>query len=111
MAKNKLVTEFVCSECGATSPRWLGRCPACGTFNTMVEEAVKTAPGSQSAAKTTTVKKAKPLSDITYEIYDRTSSGISEFDTAYTDCGASFADKKRIVRFRRRELFAGQNES
>lgn len=81
MAKNKLVTEFVCSECGATSPRWLGRCPVCGTFNTMVEEAVKPAPSSQSAAKTSTVKKAKPLSDITYEIYDRTSSGISEFDT------------------------------
>ncbi len=81
MAKNKLVTEFVCSECGVTSPRWLGRCPVCGTFNTMVEEAVKPAPGSQSAAKTSTVKKAKPLSDITYETYDRTSSGISEFDT------------------------------
>ncbi|MDE6613678.1 MAG: hypothetical protein K2K28_03910 [Clostridia bacterium] len=38
MAKtNKTATEFVCSECGAASPRWLGRCPSCGKFNTMVE--------------------------------------------------------------------------
>ncbi len=80
MAKNtKTTTEFVCSECGATSARWLGRCPSCGKFNTMVEEIVK-------AAEPTTTKrqnagaKACPLSQITYEKYNRTPSGISEFD-------------------------------
>lgn len=69
----------MCSDCGASSPRWLGRCPACGKFNTMVEEIVKPA-----EPKTQTVKakggRAKPLSQITYERYERTSSGISEFD-------------------------------
>ena len=39
MPKNS--TIFVCAECGATSPRWLGRCPSCGKFNTMAEEVVK----------------------------------------------------------------------
>jgi len=36
-------TKFVCQNCGAYSPKWLGRCPTCDEFNTMVEEAVTTA--------------------------------------------------------------------
>ena len=38
MAKSK--TVFVCSECGAESPKWLGRCPQCGEWNTYQEEQV-----------------------------------------------------------------------
>ncbi len=78
----KISTVFVCADCGATSPRWLGRCPSCGKYNTMAEEAVK--PATPSAATKKAVyggAKARPLSQITYERYDRTSSGISEFDT------------------------------
>lgn len=36
MAKN--VTTYVCSECGAASPKWIGRCPNCGGWNTYIEE-------------------------------------------------------------------------
>lgn len=36
----KLKTRFVCQSCGHDSPKWLGRCPACGEWNTMVEEPV-----------------------------------------------------------------------
>lgn len=72
-------TRFVCAECGAATPRWLGRCPSCGKFNTMVEELVKPAEVSKGQ-KTPGVNRAKPLSEITYERYTRTSSGISEFD-------------------------------
>ena len=79
----KQTTVFVCSECGATSPRWLGRCPSCGKFNTMAEEIV--APPAPAAAKA--VKKsayassrAKPLSQVEFQTYERTPSGISEFD-------------------------------
>lgn len=42
----KLKTKFVCAECGTESPKWLGKCPGCGAWNSMVEEkeqAVKTA--------------------------------------------------------------------
>ena len=39
MAKAKMV--FVCRECGADSPKWLGRCPNCGAWNTMVEERIQ----------------------------------------------------------------------
>jgi len=34
----KVVVQFSCSECGATTGRWLGRCPGCGAFGTLVEE-------------------------------------------------------------------------
>ena len=76
----KAVTQYVCSECGAASPRWLGKCPACEKFNTMVEELIKPAEAPKSGAKRQTVSRAKPLSEITYERYNRTQSGISEFD-------------------------------
>lgn len=75
----KATTEFVCTDCGASSPRWLGKCPSCGKFNTMAEEIIKpAAPAKQ--VKTTHIRQAKPLSEITYERYNRTPSGISEFD-------------------------------
>ena len=35
MAKEK--SQFVCSDCGGTSPKWLGKCPACGAWNSLVE--------------------------------------------------------------------------
>ena len=76
----KLPPEFVCSECGASSPRWLGRCPACGKFNTMVEEAVAPAQTQKTVKKSPAGGRAKPLSEITYEKFNRTSSGVSEFD-------------------------------
>ncbi len=34
----KTKTMYVCSECGAQSPRWLGKCPSCGEWNTLIEE-------------------------------------------------------------------------
>lgn len=75
-------TVFVCGECGATSPRWLGRCPSCGQFNTMAEEAVKPASPSDGGKKSfRSSPSAKPLFQISYERHDRTSSGITEFDT------------------------------
>ncbi len=75
----KLNTRFVCAECGAVSPRWLGKCPSCGTFNSMIEETV--APTEKkSASEKPVVSRARPLFEITYEKFDRTPSGISEFD-------------------------------
>lgn len=32
---------WFCSSCGAESPKWAGRCPSCGEWNTMVEEKVR----------------------------------------------------------------------
>ena len=46
MAKTR--TAYVCSQCGNDSPKWLGKCPACGEWNTYVEEIIKKETASQS---------------------------------------------------------------
>ena len=46
MAKSK--TVYVCSECGYETPRWLGRCPDCGSWNTLTEQLA--APAAPEAA-------------------------------------------------------------
>lgn len=46
MAKKTVKTAWFCTECGAESSKWEGRCPACGAWNTMVEERVATATAS-----------------------------------------------------------------
>jgi len=36
----KLKTKYVCQECGSEQPRWMGKCPECSAWNSLVEEAV-----------------------------------------------------------------------
>lgn len=48
MAKNKYKSVWNCSNCGADFPKWSGRCPECGQWNTMVESRVSTAVRSAS---------------------------------------------------------------
>lgn len=48
MAKIKQKTAWFCTSCGADSPKWSGRCPACGQWNTLVEEKIS-APATSSA--------------------------------------------------------------
>lgn len=75
------MTQFVCNECGYTSPKWLGRCPDCGKFNTLIEEAVTPAPtGKQRSAFRTGSARPIPLSQVAFEKYERVSSGNSELD-------------------------------
>ena len=40
MAGKKRKTVFVCQDCGAESAKWMGKCPGCGAWNTLVEEIV-----------------------------------------------------------------------
>lgn len=77
----KATTQFVCSECGYASPKWLGRCPDCGKFNTMAEEAIAPATTAKNkSAFRAGAARPVPLSQITYEKYERVSSGIPELD-------------------------------
>ena len=48
MAKAKSV--FFCTECGNETPKWAGRCPSCGSWNTMNEDVVAEAPKAGTAA-------------------------------------------------------------
>ncbi|EJW18327.1 DNA repair protein RadA [Paenibacillus alvei DSM 29] len=62
----KVKTKFYCSECGYESPKWMGKCPGCSEWNTMVEEretVVKTAGVHSSLIQT----KEKPQSIIHIE--------------------------------------------
>lgn len=66
---------FVCTECGATSNKWLGKCPACGEWNTLTEEAVQSK--KPLAAKTAV---AQALNGVEIQEETRFSSGIAELD-------------------------------
>ena len=90
MKEPKLKTVYVCSNCGETSPRWMGRCPSCGSWNTMNEDVVAEAPkaglsSSKAAAPArqegVTSLTARRLADIsTTEEKSRILTGISELD-------------------------------
>lgn len=68
MAKVKYKSAWFCRECGAESSKWQGRCPACGQWNTLVEEKVATSP-SRSASPVASRGKsvAQPLNAISTE--------------------------------------------
>ena len=76
-------SQFVCATCGYTTPKWLGKCPDCGNFNTMQEEIVRVVENTPTARAGVSQMKTRalPLSKIGYEKYERVKSGIGEFDT------------------------------
>jgi len=85
MAKDK--TIFTCSDCGGTTPRWLGKCPACGAWNTLIESTLDAGGNAknrytsqfQALAKTSALTK---LGDIEATDVDRSPTGIEELDRA-----------------------------
>ena len=83
MPKEKFKTVYVCTSCGEASPRWMGRCPSCGEWNTMVEDIVKETKGKGVSAPATgnAAIIASRLKDIsTTEEHSRIITGISELD-------------------------------
>jgi len=76
MAKSKVV--FTCQECGYESPKWLGKCPDCGAWNSMVEEQ-KTV-GFQRSVTITTGNAPKSIVNIKSGEYERYDTGISELN-------------------------------
>ncbi|HKT80422.1 MAG TPA: DNA repair protein RadA [Vicinamibacterales bacterium] len=82
MAKRPL-TAFVCQECGAQSPKWLGRCSDCGAWNSLVEERsteAATAGNAHRYALAGASGSAQLYADVNIEHHPRLSSGIGEFD-------------------------------
>ncbi|MDD2798575.1 MAG: DNA repair protein RadA [Bacteroidales bacterium] len=71
MAKTKSL--YVCTECGADSPKWVGKCPACGSWNTYVEEVVSKSPTvARSYTGAETIKpKPQRLNEITMSNEER----------------------------------------
>ena len=78
MAKSK--TVFVCSECGNESSKWLGKCPACNSWNTFYEQ--KVVETKIGAHKDLAKSENKPQKLNSYEAKEtlRTSTGFGELD-------------------------------
>lgn len=69
--------RYICQSCGHASPKWLGRCPECGEWNSLVEEvAVRARPADRAA------EAAEPVSvaEVTLATETRATTGVAEFD-------------------------------
>jgi len=74
-------TVFSCQACGYQTPKWLGKCPDCGQWQTFVEEIQSTRP-SQGAMRISSASETKPvpINAVEFESEDRLLTGIKEFD-------------------------------
>jgi DNA repair protein RadA/Sms len=72
----KVTVQFTCADCGTTSGRWLGKCPGCGAFGTLVEELH----GSASDIAVALPSKPIPIGDVSVDEAERIPTGVSELD-------------------------------
>jgi DNA repair protein RadA/Sms len=72
----KVTVQFTCAECGTTSGRWLGKCPGCGAFGSLVEELH----GSTTERAAAVALKPVPIGSVAAEESTRISSGVPELD-------------------------------
>ena len=78
----KPTTRYVCQQCGHESLKWLGRCPACGQWNSLVEEVRAAESAAQRLRQTTAAPTSTPipLPQVEFAESERFCTGISEFD-------------------------------
>ena len=79
-------TIYICSECEMKSPKWLGKCPTCGAWNSFVEDVIETAPAAaapankRAALRAVTETEALPYDALDMPSYMRFPTGMSELD-------------------------------
>jgi DNA repair protein RadA/Sms len=79
MAKEK--TVYICTDCGGSSPRWLGKCPHCGAWNTLIESVAESAaPARNRFASLAKTAEVAVLADIEATDVARTPTGLDELD-------------------------------
>lgn len=78
----KVKTRFVCQQCGYSSAKWLGRCPQCQEWDSLVEEIETSGTNNITTGYISTGIVAKPrrLNDVEVGTVERMATGISEFD-------------------------------
>jgi DNA repair protein RadA/Sms len=81
----KVKTQHRCAECGRTEPKWLGQCPDCAAWGTMVEETVRSrvavgSPGAAGQRHATAGGVARPIREVPFDAHTRAVTGISELD-------------------------------
>ncbi len=77
--KQKLKKAFQCQSCGYISPKWIGKCPDCGAWNSFAEETIVEDKQSKSLIGEDLVQPV-PISSIEITLSDRVSTGIGELD-------------------------------
>lgn len=70
-------TTYACTECGTSTPRWVGRCPGCGAWNTLVEEVVERAGPPRASGP---VAPAVPITDVAPQVGAHRPTGVGELD-------------------------------
>lgn len=80
MAKSK--TQYICSDCGYQSPKWMGKCPGCNKWNTLIETIVndEPSPHKPSAARSAPATLPKSIKQVEIDNYTRYTTGIGELD-------------------------------
>ncbi len=74
---SKQTIRFACQNCGYISPRWTGKCPECGEWNSFVEELISEAPKKKESRNRIEIV---PLSEVEISEGNRLTTGIEEFD-------------------------------
>ena len=90
-------TIFVCRECAHTSPKWLGKCPECGSWNSFDEERVveKTQNSAINRGRTSnSVNRSEKLSELSIPQYMRSSTGLGELDRVL---GGGLVDSSAVL--------------
>lgn len=79
MAKNR--TKFVCSNCGAETVRWMGRCPQCGSWNTLEETVEEVLPKQlRTTHEVVSSKRPQKLSEVNLENHERMQLAMPDVD-------------------------------
>lgn len=83
MAKTKTHTRYVCQQCGRVAASYMGKCPQCGAFDSMVEEVIHDEPvakkGAVNVRGLTGRSEPRPISEVSGEAEDRVHLPIGEF--------------------------------
>ncbi len=73
-------TVFFCTECGNETPKWAGKCPACGAWNTVVEQRAPKKEGKKGSLRTLSAPKARPVTELESAEEIRFFTGMGELD-------------------------------
>ena len=78
----KQKSVYICNECGYRSPKWLGKCPGCNNWNTLIEtlDTPQKSASSASPAVKSTLNRPQQISEVTHNNDTRFSTGLRELD-------------------------------
>lgn len=74
----KVKKAFFCKECGYEAPKWLGKCPSCGAWNTFAEEVIARESVPAMVGGSTTKSRPQPIREVSESVHQRIDTGNSE---------------------------------